>query len=83
MLSGTPRAHAIDRWIYVFMAGWFIAIVLTGFIPDVVGQIAAVKAGQRPPFSWAMHVHAVLMGSLLLLLLTQTILVARGRCDLQ
>ena len=20
MLSGTPRAHAIDRWIYVFMA---------------------------------------------------------------
>ena len=33
-LSGTDRARSIDRWIFVFMAVWFIAIVLTGFIPD-------------------------------------------------
>jgi hypothetical protein len=78
-LSGTPRAHAIDRWIYVFMAALFIAIVLTGFIPDSLGMVAAVKAGERPPLPLVMHVHAVLMGSFLLLLLTQTMLVATGR----
>ena len=82
VLSGTPRAHAIDRWIYVFMAAWFIAIVLTGFIPDSLGKIAAVQAGQRPPLPLVMHAHAVLMGSFLLLLLAQTMLVATGRCDL-
>ena len=82
VLSGTPRAHSIDRWIYVAMALWFIAIVLTGFIPDSVMKIAAVKAGVRPPFPLIMHVHAVLMGAFLLLLLAQTSLVAMGRCNL-
>ena len=43
MLSGTPRAHSIDRWIFVFMAAWFIAIVLAGFIPDSLAKIAAVS----------------------------------------
>lgn len=80
VLSGTPRAHAIDRWIYVFTAASFIAVVLTGFIPDSLGKIAAVQAGERPPFPLVLHFHAVLMGSFLLLLLTQTILVATGRC---
>ncbi|HKU70785.1 MAG TPA: hypothetical protein VJQ51_08100 [Burkholderiales bacterium] len=78
-LSGTPRAHALDRWIFVFMAAWFIAIVLTGFIPDSLEKIAAVKAGERPPFPLVLHFHAVLMGSFLLLLLTQTWLMATGR----
>jgi hypothetical protein len=82
VLSGTPRAHPIDRWIYVAMAAWFIVIVLTGFIPDALGKIAAVKAGQRPPFPPVLHVHAVLMGSFLLLLLAQTTLVAKGRTQL-
>jgi hypothetical protein len=82
MLSGTPRAHAIDRWIYVIMAAWFIVIVLTGFIPDALGKIAAVRAGMRPPFPLVLHLHAVLMGSFMLLLLAQTVLVAKGRCDL-
>ena len=81
-LSGTPRAHAIDRWIYVFTAASFIAIVLTGFIPASLAKIAAVEAGQRPPFPLVLHMHAVLMGAFLLLLLTQTSLVAMGRCDL-
>ena len=79
MLSGTPRAHAIDRWIYVFTAASFIAIVLAGFIPSSLGKIAAMQAGQRPPFPLVMHVHAVLMGAFLLLLLAQTVLVATGR----
>lgn len=71
--------RVIDKWIYVFMAGFFIAITLVGFIPDSLTKIAAVEAGQRPPFPIALHVHAVLMGGFLLLLMTQTILMATGR----
>jgi hypothetical protein len=82
LLSGTPRAHSIDRWIFVFMAAWFIVIVLTGFIPDALGKIAAVKAGTHPPFPPILHVHAVLMGSFLLLLLAQSVMMATGRSAL-
>ena len=82
VLSGTPRAHAIDRWIFVFMAAWFILIVLVGFIPDSIGKVAAVQAGQRPPFPMVLHMHAVVMGTFLLLLLAQTVMVATGRCGL-
>ena len=82
MLSGTPRAHSIDRWIFVFMASWFIAIVLAGFIPDSLMKIEAVRAGQRPPFPLVLHMHALLMGSFLLLLLAQTTLAAVGRIDM-
>ena len=38
-----------------------------------------MKAGARPPFPPMLHVHAVLMGSFLLLLLAQTVLMATGR----
>jgi hypothetical protein len=79
VLSGTPRAHAIDRWIYVFMAVWFIVITLVGFIPDAMMKVALVKAGARPPFPLVLHFHAVLMGSFLLVLLAQTWLMATGR----
>jgi hypothetical protein len=82
ILSGTPRAHAIDRWIYVFTAASFIAIVLAGFIPDSLMKIEAVRAGERPPFPLILHMHAVLMGSFLLLLLAQTWLMATGRREL-
>lgn len=78
-LTGTPRAHAIDRWIFVFTVACFIAIVLVGFIPDSIGKIAAVRAGERPPFPPLLHLHAVLMASFLMLLLAQTTLVALGR----
>lgn len=79
VLSGTPRAHSIDRWIFVFMAVWFIAIVLAGFIPDSLMKIEMVKAGARPAFPMVLHMHAVLMGAFLLLLLAQTWLMATGR----
>jgi hypothetical protein len=79
LLSGTPRAHALDRWIFVLMAAWFIVIVLTGFIPDSLQSMAMIKAHQRPPFPFIASVHAVLMASFLLLLLAQTVLVATGR----
>jgi hypothetical protein len=81
-LSGTPRAAAIDRWIFVGMAVWFITIVLTGFVPDSLMKIAMVKAGAHPPFPPILHVHAVLMGSFLLLLLAQSVMVATGRTAL-
>jgi hypothetical protein len=79
LLSGTPRAHAIDRWIYVFTAASFIIITLTGFIPDSLMKVEMVRTGARPPFPIVLHFHAVLMGSFLLLLLTQTWLMATGR----
>ena len=80
-LSG-DRAGFIDRWIYVFTAASFVAVVLAGFIPDSVEKIGLVQAGKRAPFPLALHAHAVLMGSYLLLLLTQTVLAATGRLAL-
>jgi hypothetical protein len=77
--SGGPIARAVDRWIFVFMAAFFIAVTLAGFIPDSLMKIAAVKAGERPPFPLVLHMHAVLMGSFLLLLLAQATLMATGR----
>ena len=82
LLSGTPRAHSIDRWIFVGMAAWFIVLVLGGFIPDALMKVAAVEAGKRPPFPMVLHVHAVLMGSFMLLLFAQAWLMATGRREL-
>jgi hypothetical protein len=79
LLSGTPRAQAVDRWIYVFTATSFIVITLAGFIPDSIDKMAAVAIGKRPPFPMILHLHAVLMGSFLILLLVQTWLAATGR----
>jgi len=77
--SDSPFARTVDRWIYVFMAASFIAYTLIGFIPDSLAKMAAVDAGQRPPFPLALHAHAVLMGAFLLLLLAQSVLAATGR----
>ena len=78
-LSGVSRSNVIDRWIYVFTAACLIAVVFAGFIPDSLAKTAAVDAGLRSPFPLILHVHAVLMGSFLLLLLAQTVLVATAR----
>jgi hypothetical protein len=77
--SVTGLVRAVDRWIYVFMAATFIVLTLTGFVPDAIEKVAAIKAGQRPPFPIALHFHAILMASFLLLLLAQTTLMATGR----
>jgi hypothetical protein len=77
--SVTALVRAVDRWIYVFMAATFIVVTLTGFVPDAIEKVAAIKAGQRPPFPIVLHVHAILMASFLLLLLAQTTLMATGR----
>ena len=55
---------------------YFIAITLTGFIPDSLAKLAAIEAGERAPFPLVLHVHSVLMGLFLLLLLAQTTLAA-------
>jgi hypothetical protein len=75
-------AHLADRWVYVFMAGLFIITALAGFIPDSVAILTEVRAHARPPLPAVMHMHALLMGSWLLLLLAQTLLVATGRRSL-
>lgn len=72
------RTEAMDRWIFVFMAALFFVTALAGFIPDSLMKIAAVKAGERAPFPLVLHVHAVLMGAWLSLLLAQTTLMATG-----
>ena len=69
----------IDRWIYVFMAALFFVTVLVGFIPDSLMKIEMVRAGTRPPFPMILHVHAVVMGAWMCLLLAQTSLMAAGR----
>ena len=78
-LTGTPRAAFVDRWIYVITVSLFMLLVLLGFVPDSLTKIAAVNAGERPPFPIVMHVHAVLMGTFMVLLWTQTVLMATGR----
>lgn len=76
---GAPsREGFIDKWIFVFMAGLFFVTTLAGFIPSSLSKIAAVSAGMRAPFPPILHLHAVLMGAWLTLLLTQTILMATG-----
>jgi len=81
-LSGAGRESAVDRWIYVFTAASFIAIALAGFLPDSAHKIELVQQGRRAPFPLVLHLHAILMGSFLLLLLAQTTLAAVGRTDL-
>ena len=80
-LPARPLALAIDRWIWVFMATFFIAIALAGFIPDSIAKVEMMRAGARPPFPPILHAHAVLMGAFLLLLLAQSWLMATGRRD--
>lgn len=77
--AGTDGRAGIDRWIFVIMAAWFIALILAGFVPDSLRKIAAVQAGTRPPFPMILHLHAALMAAFLALLLAQSWLVATGR----
>lgn len=69
----------IDRWMYVFTAFLILAVVLLGFVPSSGRMLARIEAGAAPPIPLILHVHAVLMGSWIMLLLTQTVLMATGR----
>lgn len=72
-------ARFADRWIWVFMAALLLVIVLAGFIPSSIQRIQAIQAQRSPPFPWFLHIHAVAMGSWMLLLLAQTLLIGTGR----
>lgn len=74
--SGTPARSITDRHVFVFMAVLFLVLTLAGFVPSSLDKLAAVQAGERPPFPWVLHVHAVLMGGWLLLLVAQATLMA-------
>lgn len=71
-------ASAADRWIFVFMAALFFVTALAGFVPDSVKKIDMVATSARPAFPPILHVHAVLMGAWLSLLLMQSVLMASG-----
>lgn len=77
--SGGGIVQFIDRWIWVFMAGLLFATVLVGFVPDSIMKLGLVEAGKRPPFPTILHIHAVLMGAFVSLLLVQALLMATGR----
>lgn len=68
-----------DKWIWVFMSALFVLTTLAGFIPDSALVIADVQTGRRPALSPVLHLHAVLMGSWMLLLLAQTTTMATNR----
>jgi hypothetical protein len=65
--------------VFVAVTTLFVLIALVGFLPSSAQKIAAVAAGQRPPFQPMLHVHAASMGAWLLLLATQAGLAATGR----
>jgi hypothetical protein len=69
----------VDRWLYVIMAALFVATALAGFVPASIFKVTAMQAGERPWFPPVAHVHALLMGTWLLLLLLQAWLVATHR----
>jgi hypothetical protein len=76
------RDAATDRRFYAGMVLLLLAIVLSGFIPTSRTMLAAVQAGHRPPIPLVLHVHAVVMGAWISLLVVQGLLVASGRADL-
>jgi hypothetical protein len=77
--DGGSKLPLADRWMFFFMAALFVVTALTGFIPSSMEKLAAIDAGGRPPFPPILHIHALLMGTWLLLLLTQAGLVATDR----
>jgi hypothetical protein len=68
-----------DRNVFVATAALLVVLTLAGFIPSSIEKVGAVQGGQRPPFPVVLHVHAVVMGLWLMLLLTQSTLAASGR----
>lgn len=76
--KGGAWASLVDQWMFVLMAVWLILVVLAGFGPDSVRRLALIEGGGRPPFTWQAHFHALTVGSWMILLLAQTVLMARG-----
>jgi hypothetical protein len=73
--SPPAAAQRADRFFYLGMAAWFVAVAAIGFGPRSVG----ILSGTLPNPPVIVHVHAALMASWLVLLLVQTSLMATGR----
>jgi len=71
-------ARASGRYLYVGMAVLFIAVAVTGFGP----RSLAIVTGNMPVPPPIIHLHAASMAAWLLLFLTQTLLMSRGRAAL-
>lgn len=76
--SGTV-VEFLDRWFYVGMALFLIAVILIGFVPDSFLRAGDIETGGRPGFLWQAHFHALTMAAWMALLLAQTVLMATGR----
>jgi uncharacterized membrane protein YozB (DUF420 family) len=61
-------------WFYIIMAIVAITIAIAGF-----GPVTVSTASRRAPLTWAVASHGILFGAWLLLFLTQTILVSKGK----
>jgi hypothetical protein len=71
-------ASSVDRWMFVFMAALFFVTALAGFVPDSVKKLDMIAASARPAFPVILHIHALMMGAWLSLLLMQSGLMASG-----
>lgn len=80
--AGRSREGFVDRWIFVGTALLIIAVVLIGFIPSSLSLLERVANQERGPIPLVLHLHAIFMGSWLMLLLIQAWLMATHRADL-
>ena len=77
MLKSLNRS-GIDLWFYPAMALLLVSLAVIGFTPNSLAILDGTKTS--PPL--IIHFHAAAMSTWLLLLLSQTVLVASGRVDL-
>jgi hypothetical protein len=78
----TFSVNTTRRWFYAGMAALFVVTSVLGFAPTSIAKIHAVQIGQRPPLPAILHLHAVAMGTWLLLLMAQSVLPVIGRVTL-
>lgn len=74
-----PTTRFIDRWKFVLTAAVILAVALIGFGPNALSTLNAAREGNAPPIPAILHLHAILMGSWLLLLAGQAALMALGQ----
>ncbi len=72
---GSANERPETRSFYVWMAGIFVLIAFTGFIPTYWAKLATGSFGGAP----ILHIHGALFFTWTLFFFVQTVLVARGR----
>mgnify|MGYP000200473981 CR=1 FL=1 len=69
-----PVHHQSEGWFFIVMALVVLAIAVAGFVPSAIST-----DGRRAPMTWAVAAHGAIFGAWLLLFLTQTILIKKGK----